>query len=148
MLVQTVAAGGPADEGGPAAAATRRRTVDGRELALGGDMITKIDGKTVRTMDDVVSTVDAKKPGDKVTIEILRDGKTTHGRRSKLAQRPQRASRFSSSPPRRAREPPRAGDYASTVPDGAMTAQVKICGITQPRGRRARRRLGRLGARA
>jgi S1-C subfamily serine protease len=86
VLVQTVQSGSPAAKaglrGGDASA-----TLDGSELRLGGDVTKKIDGTNVRTMDQVVSTVGSKKPGETVTIEYLRGGKTKTAQ-VKLAQRP------------------------------------------------------------
>jgi S1-C subfamily serine protease len=37
-----------------------------------GDIITRIDGKTIRTQDDYFNAVEAREPGDKVKIETLR----------------------------------------------------------------------------
>ena len=54
---------------------------------LGGDVITKIDGKSVGSMDDVISTIADKKPGDSVTIQYLRD-KTSKTATITLTQRP------------------------------------------------------------
>jgi S1-C subfamily serine protease len=76
VLVQEATEGGPADDAGirggdPGSQAT----VDGSQIRLGGDVITKFDGKPVDSMDDVVAAVDAHKPGDRVKVEILRDGK-------------------------------------------------------------------------
>ena len=86
VLVQTVQAGSPAAKaglrGGDASA-----TLDGSELRLGGDIIKKIGGTNVRTMDQVISTVGSRKPGETVTIEYLRGGKTKTAQ-VKLAQRP------------------------------------------------------------
>jgi S1-C subfamily serine protease len=86
VLVQTVQPGSPAAKaglrGGDASA-----TLDGSELRLGGDVIKKIDGTNVKTMDQVVSTVGSKKPGETVTVEYLRGGKTKTAQ-VKLAQRP------------------------------------------------------------
>jgi S1-C subfamily serine protease len=86
VLVQTVQPGSPAAKaglrGGDASA-----TLDGSELRLGGDVIKKIDGTNVKTMDQVVSTVGSKKPGETVTVEYLRGGKTRTAQ-VKLAQRP------------------------------------------------------------
>ena len=59
-LVQSVVPGGPADNAG-----------------LGrGDLIKRIDGQTVQDPSDLSSAIALKKPGDKVTIEIERDGLT------------------------------------------------------------------------
>ncbi len=73
VLVQTVQSGSPADKaglrGGDASA-----TLDGSDLSLGGDVIKKIDGTDIRTMDQLASIIAGKKPGDTVTIEFLRNG--------------------------------------------------------------------------
>jgi S1-C subfamily serine protease len=86
VLVQTVQGGSPADKagirGGDASA-----SVDGSELRLGGDVIKEIDGKPVRTMDQVVSYIASKRPGDSVTIKLLRDGRDETVK-VELAQRP------------------------------------------------------------
>ena len=38
-------------------------------------MITAIDGKPVKRVEDIGAVLDAKKAGDKVEVSILRDGK-------------------------------------------------------------------------
>ncbi|MFM1874889.1 MAG: hypothetical protein RL266_626 [Bacteroidota bacterium] len=40
-----------------------------------GDVITKLDGKSVKSFDDVVEVIKAKKAGDKIEVVYLRDGK-------------------------------------------------------------------------
>ena len=40
-----------------------------------GDIITKFNGKKLKTFDELKLAVSRKKPGDKVTVELLRDGK-------------------------------------------------------------------------
>jgi putative serine protease PepD len=52
-----------------------------------GDVITQIDGKSVETVGDVTSAIDAKKPGDTVSITYTRSG-TSHTVQVKLAARP------------------------------------------------------------
>jgi S1-C subfamily serine protease len=39
------------------------------------DVIVGIDGKPVKTLDELLSAIDAKKPGEQVTLNILREGK-------------------------------------------------------------------------
>ncbi|MFN8151233.1 MAG: trypsin-like peptidase domain-containing protein [Solirubrobacterales bacterium] len=72
-LVQKVTPGGPADqaglEGGDATV-----TEDGQQVRAGGDVITAADGQTVTGMDDLISVIDAKKPGDTITLDVIRDG--------------------------------------------------------------------------
>jgi S1-C subfamily serine protease len=54
--------------------ATSTRTVDGQEYATGGDVITEVDGRTVKTAEDLQRAIDAKKPGDTITLTYSRDG--------------------------------------------------------------------------
>ena len=56
-------------------------------MLLGGDVITKIDGKTVKSMEDVIGVVDSKKPGDEVTVTLLR-GKQERTVKVTLGNRP------------------------------------------------------------
>ena len=68
-LVQSVVSGGPADKagvkGGHATA-----TIGGQQVRAGGDVITAIDGKAVSGMDDVISVVNQKQPGDEVQLSL------------------------------------------------------------------------------
>jgi S1-C subfamily serine protease len=73
VLVQEVTPGGPAAKAGIRGGDTQAN-IGGNDVVLGGDVITKIDGRAVRTMDDVVAAVNAKKPGQKVAVSVLRDG--------------------------------------------------------------------------
>ena len=60
-----------------AAATTRRSTQrDGSVVVLGGDVLTSIDGHVVASMDDVHSLLGKRRPGQKVVVELKRDGKT------------------------------------------------------------------------
>jgi S1-C subfamily serine protease len=73
-LVQTVTAGSPAAKAG-LKGGTITAQVGGTPVALGGDIITKIDNQPVRTADDLSSIVSRHKAGDKVKLQIVRDGK-------------------------------------------------------------------------
>jgi S1-C subfamily serine protease len=75
VLVASVVKGGPADKAGIKGGDTAA-TIEGANISLGGDIITKIDGKTVDSMDEVVSIVNAAKPGDSLDVTVLRDGST------------------------------------------------------------------------
>ena len=57
-VVADLVPGGPADEGG----------------ILPTDVIVAIDGKPVRTAEDVGGIVDDLKPGEKAAVEVQRDG--------------------------------------------------------------------------
>src|SRR5262249_27073879 len=39
------------------------------------DLITAVDGKPVKLFDDLLSYVESKKPGDKVTLTLFREGR-------------------------------------------------------------------------
>jgi S1-C subfamily serine protease len=72
VLVQEVT--GPAKKAGLRGGDTQV-TIEGQDLLLGGDVIAKVNGKTVSSMSDVVKAVDERKPGDKMTLTVLRSGK-------------------------------------------------------------------------
>ena len=48
--------------------------VAGESYTLGGDVILSVDGKRIGTLRELRNAVDAKHPGDRVSLEILRDG--------------------------------------------------------------------------
>jgi S1-C subfamily serine protease len=73
VLVEQVLKGGPADDAG-IHGATGQATIGGQTVPVGGDIITKVDGKEVTGMDDVISAVNAHKPGDDLTLTVLRNG--------------------------------------------------------------------------
>ena len=64
-LVVEATQDGPADDAG---------IEGGDATGQGGDVITAIDGKTIKTSDDLASAIAAKKPGDTVEIEYYHDG--------------------------------------------------------------------------
>jgi S1-C subfamily serine protease len=78
---------GPAKKAGVKGGDTQV-TLGGTNLVLGGDVLTAIGGKKVKSMDDVISIVDSKKPGDTVTLELLR-GQKRRTATVKLGNRPQ-----------------------------------------------------------
>jgi S1-C subfamily serine protease len=82
-LVQDVRKGSPADKAGLKAGDTQ--TSEG--LTIGGDIIVKVDDKTVKKPDDVLAALDGKKPGDEVTIEYYR-GRGKKSAKLTLANRP------------------------------------------------------------
>jgi putative serine protease PepD len=74
-LVQSVTPGGPADKAG-IRAGDLSATLDNHAIQLGGDIITKIDGKEIRTRDDLEAAVVNRKSGDTVKVTLIRQGKT------------------------------------------------------------------------
>jgi S1-C subfamily serine protease len=95
VLVEQVLNGGPADDAG-IEGATGQATVGGQTVPIGGDIITKVDGKEVTGMDEVISAVNAHKPGDELTLTVSRDGKE-QDITVKLGDRPARVQDSSSS---------------------------------------------------
>ena len=50
------------------------RQVDGQTVPDGGDIITELDGEPIEGMEDVISEVNTRSPGDEITFTVLRDG--------------------------------------------------------------------------
>jgi S1-C subfamily serine protease len=73
VLIERVLSGGPADDAG-IKGATGQATISGQTFPVGGDIITKVDGKQITGMDDVVSAVNDHKPGDEITLTIFSSG--------------------------------------------------------------------------
>ena len=67
-LIQEVVEGGPAEKAGLRAGGTS--TADG--IRAGGDLIVEVDGKEVKTPDDVPAAIADAKPGDKVEVVFYR----------------------------------------------------------------------------
>jgi 2-alkenal reductase len=77
VLVVEVTPGGPADKAGiQAGNADQTVSVNGAELPTGGDVITAFNGKPLKQFSDLLSELSLKKPGDTVTLTIVRDGHT------------------------------------------------------------------------
>ncbi len=73
VAVSEVVDGTPADEAG-LEQATGTKIVNGVEVPTGGDVIVEFEGQEVTTSAELQSAVDSKRPGDTVTITVLRDG--------------------------------------------------------------------------
>ncbi len=73
LMVSQVLPGSAADKAGIRGG--RQPVRIGRQMAyLGGDIITKIDGQPVRSRDDLDRLVSARNIGDRVQVEVLRQG--------------------------------------------------------------------------
>jgi S1-C subfamily serine protease len=68
-------------------AASGSRLVDGQSYPTGGDVITALDGKKVTSAEELQSVIDARKPGDTVSVTFVRDG-DSRTVRVQLASRP------------------------------------------------------------
>jgi S1-C subfamily serine protease len=87
VLVQQTS--GPAKKAGVKGGDTQV-SLGGADVLLGGDVLTKIDGKQVRSMEDVIRVVDSKDPGDQVTLSLVR-GKDERTAKVTLGTRPANA---------------------------------------------------------
>jgi S1-C subfamily serine protease len=58
--------------------ATNQVTVEGESWPAGGDVIVKVDGQSVPTVERLVDLIAAKKPGDKIVLEVVRGTSRIH----------------------------------------------------------------------
>ena len=70
-LVQEVVPGGPADRAGVRGA----DNPIGNQIAPGGDFIVELDGRKITSPNDVAAAIADNRPGDRVSVKYLRDGK-------------------------------------------------------------------------
>ena len=73
FLVVDIIAEGPADKAG-IRGGYLISNINGTDIELGGDVILRIDNKTVNTIDDILSYLDTRKVNDTVQLTILREG--------------------------------------------------------------------------
>lgn len=75
ILVISVSDGGPSDMAG-VKGSSKQVTINGQPAQVGGDIVTKIDGQALTSMDDLISYLaNNTTVGQKVTLTVLRDGK-------------------------------------------------------------------------
>ena len=76
VLIMTVVKDSPADKAG-LRGSSQTTVIDGIEYKIGGDIVLSIDGNEVRKIEDILTHLQREKNvGDKLNLEILRDGKT------------------------------------------------------------------------
>ena len=63
------------DPGSPAARAGVRSLQQSGSGYVVGDIVTAIDGRPVREQDDLSFVLNQKRPGDRVTVDVVRDGR-------------------------------------------------------------------------
>jgi S1-C subfamily serine protease len=74
-MIAGVVSGGPADKAG-LKAATRQTIIDGQQYAVGGDIVTAVDGQAVTSSDDLSRLVSEHRAGDRVRLTVIgADGK-------------------------------------------------------------------------
>jgi S1-C subfamily serine protease len=71
VLVGSVRPGSGAAQAG-LKAATNEVTVEGESWPAGGDVIVKVDGQPIATIDRLIDVIAAKRPGDKIDVGIVR----------------------------------------------------------------------------
>ncbi|MGH9952340.1 MAG: trypsin-like peptidase domain-containing protein, partial [Nitrososphaeraceae archaeon] len=75
FLITQVTEGSPADQAGLRGGDVLT-SINGRQIELGGDIITGVDNVPVRKIDDLISYLEREKSvGDTVNLTIFRDGK-------------------------------------------------------------------------
>jgi putative serine protease PepD len=72
-LITDVVDGGPAEEAG-LRGSDDETTFQLQRVKTGGDLIVAIDGKPVVSNDDLSQLIATRRPGDKVALEVIRDG--------------------------------------------------------------------------
>jgi S1-C subfamily serine protease len=70
LLVLQVAPDGPADKAG-IMGGNELKVIDGGEIPVGGDVITRIDGNAIRTLDDFRSHLRNKQIGDSLEFTLV-----------------------------------------------------------------------------
>ena len=75
VTIAEVTSGSPAAKAG-LKAATHQVTADGQTALLGGDSITALNGRPIRQAQDLADAVATRKPGDKVSLTVVRGGAT------------------------------------------------------------------------
>jgi len=91
-LLSEIVPGGPADRAGLEGGDEELRFQAGAYTA-GGDVILAVDGRRLVTPDDLASYISSFQPGERVTLDVLRDGgereqvEVTLGRRPEDVQR-------------------------------------------------------------
>lgn len=73
VLLVNLTSGGPAAEAG-LRGADRQIQVGNALIAVGGDVIVSLDGRTIRTVTDISSALESRRPGEAVPITIIRNG--------------------------------------------------------------------------
>ena len=86
VLVAAVGNRSPAAKAG-IKGGSQQANLQGQPYVVGGDVITAVDGKTLAGVDDLAAAILQHKPGDTVTLTVVRSGKTQDVKVT-LAERP------------------------------------------------------------
>jgi S1-C subfamily serine protease len=82
LLIAMMAPNGPAQRAGlqgPRIEKQQRQTIFGTEVRqsvnwAAADMIVAVDGQPIKTADDFLTAVEAKQPGQQITLTVIRAG--------------------------------------------------------------------------
>jgi S1-C subfamily serine protease len=85
-IVGEVRKGSPADRAG-LDGGTDQETFNGEDVTTGGDVIVAIDGRTVRSADDIVREIGSRLPGETVRLTVVDDGRNRKTVSAKLGAR-------------------------------------------------------------
>jgi S1-C subfamily serine protease len=72
-LISDVVDGGPADDAG-LQGSDGQRNFQGAQVDTGGDVIVSVDGHRLERESDLAELISRRRPGETVTVEVLRDG--------------------------------------------------------------------------
>jgi S1-C subfamily serine protease len=75
VVVVSATKGSPAAKAG-LEAATRQVTVNGVSALVGGDAIVQVDGTPIDSAEQFANVIALRKPGERVTLEVVRAGKS------------------------------------------------------------------------
>jgi S1-C subfamily serine protease len=86
LVLVTLAPGGPAEQAGlQGFRAVRRQRRRGRYVYeetyvdhTHADLIVAVEGKKVDSVDDLLTLIESKRPGEKATVTVVRDGRRVH----------------------------------------------------------------------
>ena len=87
LLVLQVAPAGPADKAG-IKGGTNLKVIDGAEIPIDGDVITRIDGNTIQNLDDFRNHLKNKQVGDNVEFTLASANNEIRTVNTKLEARP------------------------------------------------------------
>jgi S1-C subfamily serine protease len=87
LLVLQVAPGGPADRAG-IKGGDNLKVIEGMEIPVGGDVITRIDGRDIRSLDDFRTNLMDKQVGDIVEFTLTRANGDTQSVDARVEPRP------------------------------------------------------------
>ncbi len=85
-FIQTVVPGGPAAQAG-ITPGTKKVTFQSQQFTVGGDIVTKVDGRPIRLDTDLGDDLASKLPGQSVSLEVVR-GAATRTVAVRLGERP------------------------------------------------------------